>query len=508
MKMLCWVLSLLVVWLPGAASAQNLVPNGGFETFRACPRLQNSLADATPWFNPNLATPDFYHTCSGLLQAAQTPRSGQGFAGLYLDQGFAEYLAVPLSKPLVADACYYFEMYVSAEIPGKFLPRNLGAYFSEAPLKGTNIGLLNADPQVLDGQAATITKPLQWERISGYVLAKGGEKYLTIGYFKRLPPMLGYHYVYIDDVSLFRVQVDLGRDTTLCSRQNTLRLDATTPGATEYRWQDGSTEPTLTVNKAGTYAVTVTTPCKVVRDSIAVRYSLDVDLGKDTTLCNGQTLALRVPPTDGAAYRWQDGTTRPDLLVRQAGTYGVVVTQQACVVRDSLLVRYIPPPRLDLGPDRDLCVETPVALRPTVAEGRFAWDDDTPERERTVATTGVYRASVRNECATVRDSVSVGRETCPCTFYTPDVFTPNADGLNDAFNPVESCADLVLTSLTMFNRWGEVLFRADAPPFRWDGTFRNEALPGGVYAWRIGFEVRTDGTRRTEWRQGAVTLVR
>lgn len=502
-----WRLTWLVAGLSGIAPAQNLVPNGGFEAFRACPRLQNSLEEATPWYNPNTTTPDFFHTCSGLFQANQSARSGQGFAGLFYSDGAAEYLGVPLTEALVAGECYFFEMYVSVESPGKYLTRTLGAYFSKTPLTAPANGLLNADPQVLDG-LNTITQPFRWERVAGFVKASGGEKYLTIGYYGQLPPRLGYHDVFIDDVSLVKVKVDLGRDTTLCSRQNTLRLDATTPGATEYRWHDGSTAPTRLVTQPGTYAVTVTTPCKVLRDTIAVRYSLDFDLGRDTTLCTGQTLALRVPTLAGASYRWQDGSARADFTVRQAGRYGVVVTQQSCVVRDSLRVRYVAPPRLDLGLDRDLCRENPVVLHPTFADGRFAWDDGAPDPVREVANSGVYRATVRSECATLRDSVVVRRASCPCTFYTPDVFTPNADGLNDDFAPVESCGEIRLTSLTIFDRWGEVLFRADAPPFRWDGRLGNQLLPNGVYAWKIGFELRTEGRQRTEWRQGAVTLAR
>lgn len=511
MKTWFWALCWLAVGLPGPALAQNLVPNGSFETFRRCPTLDNLLEEAPPWYNPNRATPDFYHRCFPTPALQLAPRTGQGLARIFLDVGWAEYLAVPLKEPLKAGECYFFEMYVATDQPRRYIRDTFGAHLSREPVTSTDKILLGVRPQVLDTQlnANTPLRLLQWERVAGYVIAGGNERYLTIGSFQTLPATqaTSLYYVFVDDVSLQPVRMNLGPDTTLCGRTSTVRLRATTPGATSYRWNTGSTDSTLLVTKPGTYAVTVFTGCKELRDTITVNYSLDFDLGRDTTLCNGQTLGLTVPQAAGQ-YRWQDGTGGPNYLVREPGQYIVTVTQAPCVVRDTVRVRYVPPPRLDLGLDRDLCRETLVTLRPDFAEGRFSWDDGPPDPVREVINSGVYRASVVSECATLRDSVVVQREACPCTFYTPDVFTPNGDGLNDDFAPVESCGDIALKSLTVFNRWGEVLFRADAPPFRWDGRFQNQTLPGGVYAWKIGFELRTEGRPRAEWRQGAVTLVR
>lgn len=508
MKTWFWALCWLAVWLPGPALAQNLVPNGSFEDFRRCPGLDNLLDEAPPWYNPNKATPDFYHGCNPNAPTEILPRTGQGVTRLFMDLNFTEYLSVPLKEPLKAGECYFFEMYVATLSPNQFLSRALGMHASAQPLLSTEKGLFDVEPQVIDTRLNTNIRRGAWERVGGHILARGGERYLTIGLFGQMPRFLGFYYLYIDDVSLVPIQMSLGRDTTLCGRTASLRLDATTPGAINYRWHDDSREPTFLVSKPGSYSVRVETACKVIIDTIRVNYSLDFDLGRDTTLCTGQTLGLRVPPAPGAAYRWQDGTAGPNFLVREPGQYVVTVTQAPCVVHDTVRVRYVPQPRLDLGPNRDLCRENAVLLRPDVAGGRFSWEDETPDPVREVVNSGVYRARVVSECATLRDSVVVKREACPCTFYTPEVFTPNADGVNDDFGPVESCGDIVLKSLTVFNRWGEVLFQTSAPPFRWDGRFRNQPLPGGTYVWKISFELRTEGRPRTEWRQGAVMLVR
>lgn len=502
------LLSVLLIWLPSLAAGQNLVPNGGFETYRNCPRQDNVLAQATPWFNPNQATPDFYHTCFPTPQMVLPPRTGNGLARIFLDQNWAEYLAVPLTKPLEASECYFFEMYLAVETPTKYLSQTIGAYVSAQPLQSNEKGLFNARPQVLEQQLNTSVRALQWERVSGYIRPTGGERYLTIGSFYKLPAFLGFQYFFFDDVSLVPIRVDLGRDTTLCGRSSTLLLDGTTPGATAYRWQDGSTAPTLTVTKPGTYWVQATTPCRVVSDTIRVGYNLDFDLGPDTTLCQGQTLTLRVP-VGASSFRWQDGSGQATYTVGQAGTYSLQATQAGCTATDSLRVRYIPPPRLALGPNRELCLGELTVLQPVFAEGVFAWQDGFPQPERPVQRTGVFRATVRNECATVRDSVLVRQGACGCVIYAPDVFTPNGDGRNDVFEPLVSCPDLTPTSLSIFNRWGELLFRTDQPPFAWDGRYRADGCPGGTYAWQLTYRLSAaDGTVTLEKKQGALRLAR
>jgi len=503
-----WILLWLSLMLPGLALSQNLIPNGSFENYRNCPEHDNQLQEAPPWYNPNRATPDFYHQCFQAGQMQLQPHTGAGVAHLFFDQGWAEYLAVPLTRALDAGQCYYFEMYVALETPKKYLTQSLGVALSEQPIKGTTTGLMPAPAQITEDQLRTTDAPLQWKRVFGVVTARGGERYLTIGNFSTLPPFLGYYYLYIDDVALQAVKLDLGRDTTLCSRVDTYRLNAETPGAIDYKWNDGSTSPTLLVTKPGRYSVKVTTACQTLQDSITVDYALDFSLGRDTTLCQGQDLTLRAPAgRGGATYRWQDGSAQDTYVVREAGTYSVQVTQAGCTASGRIGVRYVLPPRLELGPDQELCGAEVFTIKPTIAEGRFTWQDGFAGEERTVSQSGVFRATVSNACATVLDSVGIDYEACGCALYAPDIFTPNNDGYNDLFQPF-GCGDITITSLAIFNRWGQVIYQTSQPPFQWDGRYRDSASPAGVYTWSIqyGLNQRNKVTRKN--RQGSLSLVR
>ncbi|CAN5293998.1 hypothetical protein BH09BAC4_BH09BAC4_41150 [soil metagenome] len=501
-----WLLIWLVMLLPKIVMGQNLIPNGSFETYRNCPQQDNLLVEATPWYNPNRATPDFYHTCFNSGQMALPPRTGQGLARLFFDQGWGEYLGVRLTKPLVANECYYYEMYIATDTPNKYQTETIGATFSAQPIIApASTEMFKVGPQVLD-KLSSIPR-LQWQRIAGFVNAKGGEEYVTIGSFYKTPPFLGFNYVFIDDISLLHVKLDLGKDTTLCGRKSTRLLDATVPNASYYYWNDGSSKPTLLVTKPGKYSVTVVTACKTLTDSIKVDYALDFDLGADTTLCNGQTLALNVPVNAAATYRWQDGSLQNNYTVKQAGEYSIQVTQASCTASDTIQVKYIRPPQLELGPDKELCGAELVTIKPIIAEGTFAWQDQFADVARTVNTSGIYRASVQNACATVLDSVEISYGACDCILYTPTSFTPNDDGQNDTFLAF-GCGDIIITSLSIFNRWGEVIFQTDKAPFQWNGYYHGELCEIGVYGWSIQYQLKQERRVTTGQKQGVLSLIR
>lgn len=62
----------------------------------------------------------------------------------------------------------------------------------------------------------------------------------------------------------------LGKDTTLCYGE-TLILNATMPYS-NYHWQDGSTNPTFSVDKEGVYSVTIIDSCSIIKDTIKINY--------------------------------------------------------------------------------------------------------------------------------------------------------------------------------------------------------------------------------------------
>jgi gliding motility-associated-like protein len=69
-------------------------------------------------------------------------------------------------------------------------------------------------------------------------------------------------------------------------------------------------------------------------------------------------------------------------------------------------------------------------------------------------------------------------------FYSPNVFSPNGDGLNDSFKvSVVGYDDF---ELLVYDRWGKKVFSTTNPEEGWDGTYGNgEEAPQDVYMYKV-----------------------
>ncbi|MBL7985573.1 MAG: gliding motility-associated C-terminal domain-containing protein, partial [Flavobacteriales bacterium] len=109
-------------------------------------------------------------------------------------------------------------------------------------------------------------------------------------------------------------------------------------------------------------------------------------------------------------------------------------------------------------------------------------------------------------CGTVRVERIFEPVDCSaqCSLWVPAAFTPDDDGLNDAWRWSSACA-VSDFSVVVFDRWGERVFASTDPSELWDGTFQGATIPTGVYAYRMSY--RLPYQERTDV-SGSVTLVR
>ena len=73
-------------------------------------------------------------------------------------------------------------------------------------------------------------------------------------------------------------------------------------------------------------------------------------------------------------------------------------------------------------------------------------------------------------------------------YFFPDAFSPNSDGLNDSFGPIGGMPPGGY-QLTIFDRWGRVVFATAAYKDRWDGLVDGFSAPVGTYAYRVAIEL-------------------
>lgn len=85
----------------------------------------------------------------------------------------------------------------------------------------------------------------------------------------------------------------------------------------------------------------------------------------------------------------------------------------------------------------------------------------------------------------------------------PTAFTPNGDKLNDTFRPYTD--GVTEYELTIYNRWGEMIFKSENLLTGWDGRFQGKVCQQDAYVWKA-FMKFFDG--RTYEGTGSITLLK
>jgi gliding motility-associated-like protein len=84
-------------------------------------------------------------------------------------------------------------------------------------------------------------------------------------------------------------------------------------------------------------------------------------------------------------------------------------------------------------------------------------------------------------------------------FYVPNSFTPDGDQFNQVFTPIFSSGiDQSSYHLSIYNRWGELIFESYDLQTGWDGTYQieNGLVQDGIYVWKIDFKLKDTDDRR------------
>ena len=91
----------------------------------------------------------------------------------------------------------------------------------------------------------------------------------------------------------------------------------------------------------------------------------------------------------------------------------------------------------------------------------------------------------------VADSMKIEIEDCKeeCVVVLPSGFSPNFDGVNDIFRTIVKCEEeLSYYYLTIYDRWGNLVFASNDPSEGWDGSIQQINQSNlGVYAYQLSY---------------------
>ena len=330
--------------------------------------------------------------------------------------------------------------------------------------------------------------------------------------------------------------VDAGTDKIVCYGDS-LKLTAT--GASTYIWNADSTLSCATCPTTLVHPV-VNTVYHVTgkdgfgcagSDSVAATvqqpYTLVVTPIRDT-LCIGETVRFHASGTD--LYHWSPATnlSNPDVaspVASPASTITYTITSRDtnnCFPQTKQVVLVVYPiPKVTIT-TKDVLVEVGSRRQLTADVSSdvtdYLW---TPANTLSCATcpapfavpsfktTYTLQASNPGHCV-MTDTITLFT-TCNknSNLFIPNTFSPNNDGVNERFI-IQGHGINTLRSVTIFNRWGQIVFQRRNIPCNseadsWDGTFNGNKPVADVYTYMV--EIVCDNNQILHY-QGNVNLIR
>ena len=209
---------------------------------------------------------------------------------------------------------------------------------------------------------------------------------------------------------------------------------------------------------------------------------------------------------EGALYTFNN------IQLTTSGTYNDTITNfLGCDSFITLQLIVNPNPIVFINGGNDtIIVEGQSVILTAYGAVNYLWNNGNTSNFQTVTPLSTTAYTVvgndSNRC-TASDTilVIVSEQLDSSKIAIPNAFSPNGDGINDLFRLLNTY-NFKMLNMTIFNRWGEVVFLTDDTNIGWDGQFNNREQPIGTYVYTITGKSLT--SQKTKTYTGIVTLIR
>ena len=314
---------------------------------------------------------------------------------------------------------------------------------------------------------------------------------------------------------------------SLCVKSK-LKLSANHPGNINNAWIVSNTNVIISNNSteilaenAGNTELTYTDNkgCNTTK-SITINPLPKVDFISEKSICIDDSIFMKdlsVPSSMLAYWSYGDGThtLNSSHKYQKGGVFSITLTsisKEGC--KDSITkIDYLeviqkPSVSFTFTPDSIDIFNPEIYFKNNSNAKHYKWifGDDKPISVNSnpthvfPSTTGQHYIvtltgyNTDNGCDTSYQQEIVSKE--PLIFYIPNTFTPNGDEFNNTFKPIfYSGLDIYNFHLSIYNRWGELIFESSNPEFGWDGTYGNQIVESATYIWKVEFKEKLSDKR-------------
>ncbi len=237
----------------------------------------------------------------------------------------------------------------------------------------------------------------------------------------------------------------------------------------------------------GNYSIRVLSGNSVFTDSCYVKfYSKPRLFLNDTVICNSSS-AIIDTKNPSYKYNWSNDETGTKVRIETAGKYWVKINNKGCSAIDTFNVSFFQSSSANFGNDITFCMSDEnkaLSIKPS-ADTKVLWSNGSISYSIAPTKKGIYWVKTENKTCGVRvDSANVILKACDCEMIIPNSFTPNEDDRNDYFFPVLQCEYSHFT-MTISDRWGNVVFVGNSVNSKWDGRFKGNLCPDDIYVYEI-----------------------
>lgn len=224
--------------------------------------------------------------------------------------------------------------------------------------------------------------------------------------------------------------------------------------------------------------------------------------------CAGDTGSILLTVSGGVGpyqYTWYNGSTANVVNDLAPGSYTVAISDPAsgCNTSDSFTIGNAVPILLSSVEVNDRCSGRHGEIDITVSGGAspytYSWSNGAATEDITDLLAGGYSVTVRDANQCYKEfSIVVGEDSCG-QIVIHNVITPNGDGINDAWI-IDGLSTHPNTGVTVFDKWGDAVFKAGNYDNTWSGKGTNgDLIPDGTYFYLVKLAEKDNFTGKKDF---------